>query len=108
MPLPDNIELFIPCRPVAQRQPRMENPAYLRSFKGRECEACGALDATVVGAHVREGMEGGMGLKPGDALVVALCAGCHREQGDHPGADWWMGVFKQMLRRRYMEWVLER
>ena len=103
-----NLPAFTPSRPVAQRQPRERNRAYLDSFAGRACEACGLQDDTVVGAHVRFGVEGGMGYKPPDYLVVALCVKCHRDREANPGADWWMRVLKRMLKLRYQEWVMVR
>lgn len=41
------------------------------------CMNCGAIDGTVCAAHRNEGK--GMGLKVSDALVAALCHGCHTE-----------------------------
>ena len=103
-----DLPTYSPRRPVEQRQPRMKDRAYLDSFKGRECEACGVRNDTVVGAHVRTGLEGGMSRKPDDPLVVALCGRCHDGQSANPGAEWWMRVFKRMLKLRHKEWVMAR
>lgn len=62
----------------------------------------------MVGAHVRFGMEGGMGRKPDDWLVVALCGRCHMDQEGWPGPNFWQRVFKRMLRVRHHEWRMAR
>lgn len=86
--------------------PRVEDEAYLRYRGTVDCEACGkpATTGMVVAAHVRAGNEGGAGYKPSDDLTVSLCDQCHADQEGHPGADWWLGVLKRILRRRYLTW----
>lgn len=84
------------------KNPRVKDRAYLDGFRDTDCEACGANDGTVVGAHVRTGGEGGTGYKPHDYLTVGLCFDCHCEQEANPGPEWWMRVFKRMLKKRYI------
>jgi hypothetical protein len=87
----------------------IRDDAYRRSFKGRSCEACGRWDETIVGAHVRVGHEGGVGLKPSDDLIIALCYQCHSEQEANPGARWWVeNLVKPQARRAYQEWARRR
>lgn len=84
---------------------RVRDRAYLDTFAGQPCEACGATHG-VVGAHVRTGHEGGTSLKPSDDLVVALCFRCHQDQEATPGPEWWLEhVFKRGLRARYRLWA---
>lgn len=83
---------------------RIRDRKYLDRARDAECEACGS-DYGVVSAHVRDGNEGGMGLKPSDDLTVCLCYYCHAQQESNRGSDWWFErVFKQILRKRYEEW----
>jgi hypothetical protein len=92
---------------LRQREPRMKSPRYLRELpkEGRaECEACGKRDGTTVAAHVRWGTASGMGAKPHDWAVCALCAGCHAEQEANPGPEFWHKVFLRMLQRRFLRW----
>jgi hypothetical protein len=91
--------------------PRVEDEAFLRSARHRDCERCGCPGSTgkVVACHVRAGHEGGTSYKPSDDLVVFMCSACHREQEAQEGADahirWWFEmIFKPMLRRRYRIW----
>jgi hypothetical protein len=88
-----------------QRQPRMDARRYLDSFAERACDACGALDGTIVPAHIRTGHEGGTGYKPDDDLVLALCFKCHGDQEATPGPWWWVEhVLKRIARNRYARW----
>jgi hypothetical protein len=90
--------------------PRVEDEAFLRSARHRDCERCGCPGSTgkVVACHVRAGHEGGASYKPSDDLVVFLCSDCHMLAKDaqerHPGPEWWFDVFKLWLRRRYRIW----
>ena len=61
---------------------------YLDSYRDAACYACGAHDGTVVGAHIRHGHGGGIGLKPDDFYVMPLCYACHAEQGQSEAAFW--------------------
>ena len=88
---------------------------YLDSFRGAACWACGAQDGTVVAAHIRHGMAGGMGLKPDDSLTHPLCGKCHAEQGKGEFEFWTLDVrpdlkdahmqsIKDAARTRYKIW----
>ncbi len=55
------------------------SPAHRTWVRGHACCACGAT-AAIECAHVREGTDGGMGLKPSDRWTVSLCKDCHTEQ----------------------------
>ena len=73
--------LMIPdLRPLRQRQPRVENPAYLKKIRLCCCLRCG-LDPCREAAHLRmtgQGKENpGVGAKPDDAWALPLCHMCH-------------------------------
>ncbi len=104
--MPD-LPTYSPRRPVAQRQPRERDPAYLRSFKDTACEACGVQDGTVVGAHYKVGWFG-YGYKSHDWMVIGLCAKCHRDQEANPGAEWWMRVLLRWRKLLYQAQVMAR
>lgn len=55
------------------------SPAHRKWVRGHACSACGAT-AAIECAHVREGTDGGMGMKPSDRWTVSLCRDCHVEQ----------------------------
>lgn len=61
---------------------------YLNSYRDASCYACGACDGTVVGAHIRHGHGGGMGLKPGDDVTMPLCSKCHALEGANEAVFW--------------------
>lgn len=82
---------------------RVRDRKYLDRAKDGACENCGGTHG-VVSAHVRVGNEGGTGLKPSDDLTVLLCFHCHAAQEANPGIDWWLGIFKKLLKDRYAEW----
>jgi len=90
---------------------KIEDNAYRKSFKDRTCEA--SRDGTnlcgrpAIGAHVRTGEVAGMGTKPSDDLIAALCTDCHRLQEENIGYWWWVEYFlKPQLRRNYREWAI--
>lgn len=84
---------------------RLRDRKYLDSFQHAACCCCGVADRTVVGAHIRTGHEGGIGLKPPDDLVLPLCGTCHADQEASPGAVWWIErVLKPLARKRYEAW----
>lgn len=83
---------------------RIKDKKYRKSFAGAMCWNCGRADGTVVGAHIRWGQEGGIGLKPSDDLIVPLCFVCHRDQEASPGPEWWADMVKNMARRLYDGW----
>ena len=79
---------------LRQRKPPLRDPAYRKSFKtGHLCWNCGDDGNTIVGAHIRWGGEGGVGMKPDDSLLVPLCFTCHLGIPDgqeaNPGPEWW-------------------
>jgi hypothetical protein len=84
--------------------PRVRDDAWRRVQGERSCLKCGARDGTVVGAHIRAGLEGGVSLKPSDDLVVPLCHRCHSDQEANPGPLWWFELFKSLVRRTYRRW----
>lgn len=84
---------------------RPRDRRYLDSFRGRACEACGVQDDTIVPAHVRTGLNGGMGLRPPDSDVLALCFKCHSDFDQGGGAKWLVKhVLLPILRKRYARW----
>jgi hypothetical protein len=61
------------------------SPAHRKWVRGHACSACGSMTA-IECAHVREGTDGGMGLKPSDRWTISLCKECHSEQ--HRIGEW--------------------
>lgn len=55
------------------------SPAHRAWVRGHACCACGST-AAIECAHVRDGTDGGMGMKPSDRWTVSLCRDCHAEQ----------------------------
>lgn len=93
----------------------IRDPAYLKSFRDAACYACGAQDGTVVAAHIRHGLAGGIGMKPDDSLTLPLCGGCHALQGASEVKFWGLiyrkatyaegiDLAKEAARRRYRRW----
>jgi hypothetical protein len=65
-----------------RENPRIVNPAFRASARGRVCDVfgCGRQDDSVVGAHIRRtrpGMLGAGATKPSDSQILFLCAQCH-------------------------------
>ena len=86
------------------KEKRLRDRKYLDSFRDAECIVCGG-SGDVVGAHIRTGHEGGMGLKPSDNLTLPLCHSCHMSEEQSPGPEWWVEeVVKRIARRRYLDW----
>lgn len=73
---------------LRQRQPRVEDKAFLAFVRAHRCCACRAVPP-VQAAHIRVGSRAhqkrptGIGEKPGDRWSVPLCVDCHL---DGPGA----------------------
>ena len=65
------------------------SPAHRKWVRGHACSACGSQTA-IECAHVREGTDGGMGMKPSDRWTISLCAECHRKQH-----QWGEGTFER-------------
>ena len=55
------------------------SPAHRAWVRGHACCGCGSMTA-IECAHVRDGTDGGMGLKPSDRWTISLCRDCHSEQ----------------------------
>ncbi len=84
---------------------KLRDDKYRKSFKGQSCGACGINDETIVGAHIRTGEYAGIGTKPDDNLIIGLCHACHLDQGDKPGAEWYLeNIVKPQARRNYEQW----
>lgn len=62
------------------------SPAHRAWVRGFACCACGTQTA-IECAHVRDGTDGGTGMKPSDRWTISLCKPCHIEQhriGERP------------------------
>ena len=55
------------------------SPAHRAWVRGHACSACGT-ETAIECAHVREGTDGGMGIKPSDRWTISLCRDCHEQQ----------------------------
>ena len=55
------------------------SPAHRAWVRGFACSACGSTTA-IECAHVRNGTDGGTGIKPSDKFCIALCKSCHSWQ----------------------------
>jgi hypothetical protein len=55
------------------------SPAHRAWVRGHHCAACNS-DVAIECAHVRNGTDGGTGIKPSDKWCIALCKVCHNEQ----------------------------
>ncbi len=68
-----------------------EQPWHQKWIRTLTCLGCGASPqkATIECAHVRNGTDGGTGLKPSDRFTVPLCSDCHREQHNVGEVTFW-------------------
>lgn len=55
------------------------SPAHRAWVRGHSCCACGSSTA-IECAHVRNGTDGGTGIKPSDRWCISLCKDCHTRQ----------------------------
>ena len=55
------------------------SPAHRAWVRGHACSACGSTVA-IECAHVRNGTDGGTGIKPSDRWCISLCRDCHSDQ----------------------------
>jgi hypothetical protein len=55
------------------------SPAHRKWVRGHACCGCGSSTA-IECAHVRDGTDGGMGIKPSDRWCISLCKTCHTWQ----------------------------
>jgi len=73
---------------LRQRQPRIENPKYLKLIRQMPCVRCGCNPCGEA-AHLRLNGDGkenpGMGAKPDDAWTLPLCRSCHAHSTQHGG-----------------------
>src|SRR5690242_9805833 len=69
---------FIP-KPAKQRSSR-SCPAHRAWDRKHYCSVPGCKRLPIECAHVRNGTDGGIGLRPSDKWTVSLCADHHREQ----------------------------
>ena len=74
MPLPARI-----AKQSGKKDAGKRSPAHRAWVRGHACSACGSTTA-IECAHVREGTDGGIGMKPSDRWTVSLCRDCHTEQ----------------------------
>lgn len=92
-----------------KERPRYRNKKYLKAFKDMTCIAskngfdmCGE---PAVGAHIRTGNEGGVGLKPDDCLCHPLCDECHKLQHSMSEEKFIIEyIYKPMIRRMFLLW----
>ena len=85
-----------------QRQERVDDPRYLKSFRDRVCEVCGSPNA--IPAHIRAGHAGGTSYRPDDWKTLALCDAHHKEQ-ENGGHEWLLrNILYPILWKRYQRW----
>lgn len=78
-------------QPLGLREaPQVRNPSHLKWVRGHQCacegEYCGGK---IEAAHVRNGTDGGMGVKPSDCYAVPLCSEHHRKQHERGETTFW-------------------
>jgi len=73
--------MALPIRLRADKAPKVKRrcPSHTRWVGEHACCACGSRGPIEV-AHVRNGTNGGTGLKPTDDWTISLCRDCHSEQ----------------------------
>jgi hypothetical protein len=71
---------------------RIESRAHLQWIRGCKC-VMASLDCAgdIEAAHIRNGTDGGMGQKPSDCYVVALCRHHHARQHAVGEQTFWAG-----------------
>lgn len=72
------------------KHPPVRDRAYLDSVREMDCVICGASPCDP--AHIRHGLGGGMGMKPGDDLVLPLCHQHHRQQHEIGELNFWARI----------------
>lgn len=55
-------------------------PAHRKWVRGHACSVLGCESRPIECAHVREGTDGGAGMKPSDKWTISLCRDHHAEQ----------------------------
>ena len=70
-----------PSKMGIRQAPQIRCPAHLQWVRGHECSVQNnACLGKVEAAHVRDGTDCGLGVKPSDIFVVPLCSWHHRQQ----------------------------
>ena len=70
-----------PSKMGIRQAPQIRCPAHLQWVRGHECSVQNNdCLGTVEAAHVRDGTDCGLGVKPSDIFVVPLCSWHHRQQ----------------------------
>lgn len=70
------------------KTPIVRDKDHLARVRAMRCLLCGATPCDP--AHVRDGLGGGMGMKPSDDLVVPLCHPHHAEQHRVGEVPFWL------------------
>lgn len=63
-----------------RREAVIRSPSHLRFVRSHACSVSGCDGRPIEAAHVRMGLAGGTGMKPGDDATISLCAECHAYQ----------------------------
>lgn len=66
-------------RDSGRKQEGKRSPAHRAWVRGHACSACGSTIG-IECAHVRNGTDGGTGIKPSDRWCISLCKECHYMQ----------------------------
>ncbi len=75
-----------------KRQPNPKRRAlHLAFVRQLPCVACGAMGRPNEAAHVRNGTDGGIGMKPSDRYSLPLCTACHFLQHTIGELSFWGG-----------------
>lgn len=64
----------------AKAEPGRRSPAHRKWVRGHHCCVPGCKQMPIECAHVRNGTDGGLGMKPSDRWTVSLCKDHHAEQ----------------------------
>lgn len=69
----------------------VRDKAYLKHVRGLPCVVTGRMGDDIDPAHIRYGLGGGMGMKPGDDVVLPLSHNEHERQHRFGGeVDFWL------------------
>lgn len=66
----------------SREETHYRNASYLKHIRGFRCTIADKheCEGRIEAAHVRNGTDGGLSVKPSDFFTVPLCCGAHREQ----------------------------
>ena len=87
---------------IMQKTKPIRSTKHLQFIRKLPCCVCGQMPCDA--AHIRIGMFGGTGMKPGDDCTVPLCAPCHARQHQHGEATFYgasIGSAKWLAKRLY-------